>query len=252
VKRAQQPLGAVEVLLVVGLTLLLILSLGSVAVARFGAAGAMLTEIGLVFVPTATWLWARAVPLASLGLQELGRGEPLRPLPLAGALVAGVGTFYILAGVVEPALERVYPTPPALREALERMVAGDRPLVVDIFALALAPAIAEELLFRGALYDVAARRAGAVVAVVVAALAFAVYHGSPHRFAPAFAGGLVIGAARARSRSLLPAIVLHATNNAGVLVALRLGYRDPPFAWWLVAIALALVASGFALVRCRP
>jgi membrane protease YdiL (CAAX protease family) len=252
VKRPQEPLGAVEVLLVVGLTLLALLSLGSIAVARFGAAGAVLTEIGLVFAPTATWLWARAVPLPSLGLQELERGARLQVLPLVGALLAGAGMFYILAGVVEPALERVYPTPPALREALERMVAGDRPLVVDIFALGLAPAIAEELLFRGALYDVANRRAGAVVAVVVAALAFAVYHGSPHRFAPAFAGGLVIGTARAWSRSLLPAIVLHATNNAGVLVALRLGYRDPPLAWWLILIALGLLASGFALVRCRP
>jgi membrane protease YdiL (CAAX protease family) len=117
--------------------------------------------------------------------------------------------------------------------------------------MALAPAVAEELLFRGALYDVARRRAGAGAAILVAAVAFALYHGSPHRFAPAFAGGLLLGLVRARSGSLLPAIVFHATNNAGVLVALHLGFREPPLAWLPIVTAVTALTTGIALVGPR-
>jgi membrane protease YdiL (CAAX protease family) len=250
VTRAQQrPLGVVEVLLVVMLTLAAVALVGSIAVARLGAAGVLLAELGFVFLPTVTWLWARAVPLPSLGLQELGRGTPLRVVPIVGALLAGGGTFYILAALVEPAIERVYPTPPALREALERMVLAGRPLYVDIFTMALAPAVAEELLFRGALFEVARRHGGTLIAIVVAALGFALYHGSPHRFAPAFAGGLLLGCVRALSGSLVPAIVFHAANNTGVLVALHLGWREPPLAWLPSVTAVTGLIAGFALLR---
>jgi membrane protease YdiL (CAAX protease family) len=249
--RTQAPLGVVEVLLVVALTLAAVASVGSIAVARFGAAGVLVAELGFVLLPTVTWLWARAVPLPSLGLGELVRGAPLPIVPLVGALLAGGGAFYLLAALVEPALERLYPTPPALRDALERMVLAGRPLYVDLFAMALAPAIAEELLFRGALFDVARRRAGTATAILVAALAFALYHGSPHRFAPAFAGGLLLGGVRALSGSLLPTIIFHAANNAGVLVALRLGYRDLPLAWLPLSTAVIALLAGFALIARR-
>jgi membrane protease YdiL (CAAX protease family) len=251
VTRPQPPLGAVEVLLVVGLSLAALTTIGNAAVVRHGAAGVLLAELAFVLAPTATWLWARAVPLPSLGLGELAPTERLRVLPVVGALLAGAGMFYVMGALVEPAIERVYPTPPALREAMEHLVSGGRPLYADLFALALAPAIAEELLFRGALWDVAERRAGTIAAVIVAAVAFAIYHGSPHRFAPVLVAGVVLGIVRARSRSLVPAIACHFANNAGVLVALRLGYRDPPASWPPLATALTALVAGLALLSRR-
>jgi membrane protease YdiL (CAAX protease family) len=247
----QRPIGAIEVSLIVLTTFAAVATAGSIAVARFGAAGVLAAELGFVLVPTATWLWARGATLESLGLGDLARARTLPLLPAAGGFLVGLGTFYLLAAIVEPAIERVYPTPPALREAIESMVLGARPLYVDLCALAIAPAVAEELLFRGALYEVVTRRANVVAAVVIAAAAFALYHGSPHRFAPAFVAGVMLGVVRARSRSLVPAMVSHATNNAAVVVCLRLGYRDPPLSMIAIIAAAGLLAAGLALLRRR-
>jgi len=56
---------------------------------------------------------------------------------------------------------------------------------------------------------------------------------------------------RARAASLLPAIAFHAANNAGVLVALRLGYRDPPLAWPAIVTSVIALIAGFMLLRPR-
>ena len=105
---------------------------------------------------------------------------------------------------------------------------GARPLAVDLLALALVPAVAEELLFRGVLFGAARPRLGATGAVVASAVAFGALSriGLPLRAGAAF-GGLLLGTVRAASGSLWPAIAFHFANNAGVIVALHLGYDSP-------------------------
>ena len=190
--------------------------------AGHGLGGTALGEIVCVLLPALAFIAARRVSAAELGL---ARVSPLRlALGIAGGVLLGLALFYVSAALVEPAVERVLPPPPALRRALERMVvpaAGPRPLALDLVGFALVPAVAEELLFRGLLFAALAGRLRALlprarvtadaVTVVVTALAFGLYHGSPYRFVPALTGGLVLGFARAasgrsrrRSRSTSP------------------------------------------------
>jgi sodium transport system permease protein len=129
---------------------------------------------------------------------------------------------------------------------------GLRPLAVDLVALALVPAVAEELLFRGVLFGAARARIGATGAVVVTAIAFGLYHGSIYRFAPAALGGLLLGVVRAAGGSLWPAIAFHVANNAGVIVAMHYGYESPPPSPLPLAVAaVALVGGGALVVRGR-
>lgn len=187
-----------------------------------GALGVTLAEAGCVLAPTLLYLGVRRTPAAAIGL-----GRP--PLvATAIALAAGAAASYLLAVGIETWLERVWPTPPELRQAMRRMVmpaAGARPLVVDLLTLALLPACAEELLFRGVVWEAWRPRLGAIGVLLATAIVFGLYHGSIHRFAPAALGGILIGVARAGSGSLWPAIAFHAANNAGVVVALHLGAR---------------------------
>src|SRR5205823_12806549 len=142
-------------------------------------------------------------------------------------------------------------TPPEVRAAMERLVipaAGARPLVIDLMALALVPAVAEELMFRGVLFAAVRPRLGAAGAVVVTAIAFGLYHGSIYRFLPAAFAGILLGSVRAASGSLWPALAFHFANNAGVLIAMHLGYDTPPATRAPIAVAAAATAIGLALV----
>jgi membrane protease YdiL (CAAX protease family) len=214
-----------------------------------GAGGVLESELVCVLAPTVAWLWLRRVPAAALGL------ERARWAATAGGFVAGAGVFYLIAAAVEPWLDRLLPTPPEVRAAIERMVvppSGARPLAIDLLAFALAPAVAEELLFRGVVLGALRPRLGATGAIVVAALAFAAYHASPYRFAPAALGGLALGVVRVAAGALAPAIAFHVANNAAVVIALRWGGATPSLGARPVAVAVAAVAVGALLVARRP
>ncbi len=219
-----------------------------VQLAGHGLGGTVLGELACVIAPTLVFIGVRRLPAVTLGL---GR---LPPAATLGGALAGAGAFYLVAVGLHAWIERVWPTPPAVREALERMIIpaeGARPLAVDLLALALVPAVAEELLFRGVLWGAVRPRLGATGAVIVTAVAFGLYHGSVYRFAPAAFGGLLLGVVRAASGSLWPALAFHFANNAGVIIALHLGYETPPATAAPLAVALATTLGGAALLARR-
>jgi membrane protease YdiL (CAAX protease family) len=110
------------------------------------------------------------------------------------------------------------------------------------------PALAEELLFRGILWGALERRIGTALTLVLTSVVFGLYHGSIYRFLPAMVGGLMLGGVRAWSRALWPAVAFHFANNAGVLVALHLGYETPPPNAAPMVTALVASAAGVALM----
>ena len=248
-ERTQAPgISAWEAAALVALSFAALMTAG-VRLAAFGLAGTVLGEIVCVVVPTLVFVRARRVPAAELGLDRV---------PLAatvGGALFGAGTFYLMAVGLHAWVERVWPTPPEVREAMQRMIipaAGARPLIVDLLALALVPAVAEELMFRGVLFGALRPRIGPSNAVIVSALAFGLYHGSIYRFAPAAFAGVLLGFTRAASGSLAPALAFHLANNAGVIIALHLGYATPPAGVAPTAVAaLAVVAGLTAVLRSK-
>jgi sodium transport system permease protein len=224
------------------------LTLLSAAWAGWGMSGIAASELVGVLLPTLAWLWLRRLPRATLGLARVPLSATL------GALVAGAGAFYLIAIAVEPLFERLVPTPPALRQAVEQLIvppSGLRPLPLDLLAFALVPALAEELLFRGVLYGALRGKLGAWPAVALSALAFSAYHASPSHLLPALLGGLLLGAVRSLSFALVPAIAFHFANNAAVVVALRHGVSTPAVGVLPVVAAIIAVAAGGWLLACR-
>jgi len=240
-----------EALALVALSFAALATVGSALAAR-GLGGTVAAELSCVVLPTVLWIRLRRVPPTALGA---GLARPSLGAAVGG-LVAGAAAFYLVAVAEHVWLDRVWPTPPELREAMQRLVIpaeGARPLAVDLLALALVPAVAEELLFRGVVYGAVRPRLGTVGAVVATAILFGVYHGSIYRFAPALLGGLCLGVVRAASGALLPAVAFHFANNAGVVVALHLGYDSPPAGIVpLAAAAAGLVVGGALVKRYRP
>ena len=78
--------------------------------------------------------------------------------------------------------------------------------------------IAEELVFRGAIQQLA-RPLGERQAVALQAVLFAVQHRGPAGMAYALVCGLVLGTIRSRTGSVWPGMLLHTLNNLLVFAA---------------------------------
>jgi membrane protease YdiL (CAAX protease family) len=179
-----------------------------------------------------------ARPAQRLGL---GRGR-LGPLAL---LVLVVGMLVLNLGV-DSAIRAFEVRDRGSLARFDRAVANARgpSLAAAAVALALLPAFAEELFFRGWLQRGLATRLRPAWAVALAAGAFALAHGDRVHAAAAFPLGLYLGAAARLAASTRAAILCHALGNlAAVLVgATNLGPRALPVPLVPAAFALALLA----------
>jgi uncharacterized protein len=147
-----------------------------------------------------------AVAVAGAGLPAALRRPAVPKGPLAWPLVLGTG----LVAVAAVALA-VRPVPPAPADAVAVL-------------LGVAAAVAEEALFRQALYRLLAARGGALLAVLGAALLFALVH-LPFYGMAAFpvdlGAGLMFGWQRWSSGSWTVPAATHAAAN--LMVVIRLG-----------------------------
>jgi membrane protease YdiL (CAAX protease family) len=240
---------ALESVLVVAMSLVALLTVGAVLQAQLGLLGVLVAEAVCVFAPA--WLWAgyRRVDLA------LARP---RVLAVIGGVLAGAGAFWLMALVEQHVLERLLPTPPEVRAQLEHLIrptAGLRPLAADALALAIAPALAEETMFRGAVMSAFSGRRR-WPSVLIAAVLFALFHTSLYRFIPPLLLGILLGVTRVLGASLWPPIAFHVTNNLAVIALTRAGHdtvADPRTPLGLAACAAAAVAlvGGLVLIRRR-
>ena len=86
----------------------------------------------------------------------------------------------------------------------------------------LAPAVCEEIAFRGIIFDRLQRVLGEREGWLVQAALFSVLHLMPVIFPTHFAMGLIFGWLRMRTGSLIPGMILHAAwNAANILLELR-------------------------------
>lgn len=131
---------------------------------------------------------------------------------------------------------------------IDRVVAsaGGPTLLLALLAIGIAPAIGEELLFRGLVQQLALPRLGAAGAILLSALAFGALHVDPVHAPTAFVLGLYLGVAVELGAGLRGAILCHALNNVLAVVGPALAVGSPASR---VALAVAgLVSAGAALL----
>jgi membrane protease YdiL (CAAX protease family) len=177
-----------------------------------------------------------------LGRGRLGAGRIaialLGFLALSHALHGAVVWLGLLEGTTLAEIDE------AVREA-----SPAHPALVFL-AIGIAPALGEELLFRGLLLRLLASRWPGVIAVLGSAALFGAAHLDVVHGAAAFLLGGYLAAVAERSGSLRPTLLCHATNNslavagsAGLVP--ELGVTGSP---WQVAAALVL--AGACLAGC--
>ncbi|TDH18358.1 CPBP family intramembrane metalloprotease [Segetibacter sp. 3557_3] len=100
-------------------------------------------------------------------------------------------------------------------------------LVVNLFMMALLPAIGEELFFRGALQNVLLRMSKKPwVAIFLSSLIFALLHGTFFKFLPIFALGVMLGTVYFVTRNLWYTVIIHFLNNAIAVFAVYYQHKS--------------------------
>jgi membrane protease YdiL (CAAX protease family) len=140
------------------------------------------------------------------------------------------------------------------KEGVARLqaVAVDPPLLLSLLAIAVMPALGEEVLFRGVVARGLATRFVPAVAIVLSAALFSAFHLSVIQAVPTFLLGLVYGYLALSARSCVPTMIAHLINNS---LAILVAQGAVP---WLAdalssntvvsaGLALALTTSGIVL-----
>ncbi len=125
--------------------------------------------------------------------------------------------------IMDLAYDRIYTLTTGSRLAAQSthallIKAKDSSPWIALTTLALVLPVAEEILFRGYLFEALKKRFSGITVVIVTALAFALVHLQWSHFALLFGMGLVLGWAKLKTGSLRLPVLLHAINNGLVLV----------------------------------
>ncbi|CAI6000331.1 unnamed protein product [Closterium sp. NIES-65] len=101
---------------------------------------------------------------------------------------------------------------------LAGMGAGMLDVLQPLLWVAVSPAVAEELLFRGLLFTTLQERLGRIDAAMLSAALFALFHLSLALLFPNMALGIAASLLAVYSKNVLPAVALHTTYNASALI----------------------------------
>ena len=160
-------------------------------------------------------------------------------------------------GAMEEALRNITK---AGEEMLEDfcMQSGLANLLFNLLVLAVAPAVCEELFFRGALQSTLGRALrNPHWAILVTAILFSALHGDIFGFMPRLLMGLVLGYLYLYGGSIVVNMVAHFVNNATVVVFYYLYYKgivamsptdNVILPWWVVVASLVLSVALFVLI----
>ncbi len=158
----------------------------------------------------------------------------------------------------------------ALYEELTRLLAGassPAELTAVLASIALVPAVAEELVFRGLVFRSFALGMSPARAIAISGIIFGAYHLNPITFVPLTVLGCYLGFVAYRADSLWAAVAAHFYNNAYACIALYAGRDDAIvgggnpesmalgpllIVFWMFGVVFLLSTMYFMRITRRP
>lgn len=166
--------------------------------------------------------------LVLVGLHTPARQRYLRiEKPDPWLFAAGLFGWVALLPVVQwlGHINEFLPLPEAIRlfdrqqmELIEKVLASNLGIAMNIVSLALVPALCEEVLFRGYLQRNFERASGVLGGIVITGLIFGIYHLRLTQVLPLWALGIYLGFVLWCTSSLWTAVAVHFANNALAVV----------------------------------
>lgn len=195
-----------DVWFVAALTIVLILYVGSMLQLRFGLAGVFGTQLLLLFVPLLVVIYTKRDIRLTYGFRKTGVKNYL-----SGAFI--IMGFYAINLVISAGLVSLFPeSAENVNAVFDEIMSGN--IAAVLFVIALAPAVCEEMLFRGMILQSMKARYRIPTAIGITALMFGIYHMSLVKLIPTGLLGLVLCYMAYKADSIYPAMLMHFLNNA--------------------------------------
>ncbi len=247
-----------DVWFVVALTIVLVMYAGSMLQIKFGLAGVFGTQLLLLSVPLLIVIYTKRDLRLTYGFRKTGLKNYL------AAVLIATG-FYAVNTVIATGLSVLFPdSTENVVTVFDNIMSGNIGGV--LFVIAFAPAVCEEMLFRGLILQSMKAKYRVPAAIGITALLFGIYHMSLVKLIPTGLLGLVLCCMAYRADSIYPAMLIHFLNNAFSVVISRgpeklkdllpvfyqetLGFGDVVL---LLCVGLILMGIGlFFLEKGRP
>lgn len=232
-----------------------------IALLQFGFLTTMQSAAGALDGPVRMLQMQLIYLVATVGAPAVFMALLLTTRPLLTLKLKWPGWKMIAAGIALPialtpvTLELISrmewffpPTPAGAEKLLEAMALDSVPLWLALSAFALAPAVCEELAFRGFIFTGLQRSRHKWLPIVISSILFGIIHLIPKQVFNAALLGLVIGLLAQRSGSLIPGVIFHAIFNGLQVLATRVPAQslDSDLGRFLF---VSEVVEGHAVVR---
>lgn len=123
-------------------------------------------------------------------------------------------------------------------DAIANLFDGAPSIWALLFVLAIAPAVCEELAYRGFILSGLRSSLGAVPAVLITSLFFGLAHSVFQQSIVTFFVGIALGLWAIRTESILPCIVFHSVHNALTVLFVKIDPAQVTASDWLQRIVL--------------
>ena len=119
-------------------------------------------------------------------------------------------------------------------------------LVGVLLAIAVMPAVFEELFFRGVLFE-GVKSFGPWKSVLICGALFSLYHQNPAQTLYQFCCGAAFALMALRSGSVLPTVLAHFINNALIIVLTKFGVNSFPTPVFIAILCVSVLCLVFSL-----
>ncbi|MDE6662171.1 MAG: ABC transporter permease [Lachnospiraceae bacterium] len=195
-----------DVCFLVALTTVLVLYVGSMLQLKFGLGGVFGTQLILLLVPLAIVLYTKKDVLETYGFHKT------KVTGFLGAFFIILG-FYPINIVLSFIMISLFPqSAENVTNTFSSIMDGN--VISVFFVIAVAPAICEEMMFRGVIFNSLKAKYRVPVAMAAVAALFGVYHMSLVKFIPTGLLGLVLCYVAYETGSIYPSMMMHFINNA--------------------------------------
>lgn len=207
-----------DALLVMSVMMLLLFYVGSILQVKFLLMGLLMTQIMIFALPVFAAWYTKKDLKETFSIKIPGITE------IFGAILLEIGT-YVLIMPIGNVLQKIWPQDLERVEESFSLMLNDMTFVPTLLIMALAPAICEEVLFRGYLFSSVKKKFKPLPAILIVAAIFGIYHMSFIKFFTTGILGFAFTYVVYKTESIFCSSIMHFLNNGFVVVLTFFGAK---------------------------